>query len=178
MGPNAALELGQQAPADPESPRRLGDPHPLDVGRCVAVELETSTTHWLPAQGCDEEQPGRRPHRVDPRGATQRRVESGVEPAIDLGEVGVQAPLGRGLRRVHGLDVDQGGGEQPLDVSHRGNQPGALGLAERLEERPCQLVAAPIEHAALGRAGRREAGRADPPVALVRADVDESRRLQ
>ena len=80
VGPGAALELGQQAAADPQSPRRLGDPHPLDVGRCVAVELETSAPDWLPAQQCDEEQACGRPHRVDTRGAAQRRIETRVEP--------------------------------------------------------------------------------------------------
>ena len=57
--------------------------------------LEPAATDGLPAQRCDEEQARRRPHRVDARGAAQRRIETGVEPAIDLGEVGVQALLGR-----------------------------------------------------------------------------------
>jgi hypothetical protein len=140
----------------------------------------SSLWNWRPPQ------PTGSPRRVatrnspsgDARGAAQRCVEPGVEPAIDLGEVGGQALLGRGLGRVHGLDVDKGGGEQPLDVGHGGDQPGALGLAERRKEQPCQFVAAPIEHAALGRARLREASGADAPVALVRAHVDESRRFQ
>src|ERR1700724_1274596 len=49
-----ALELVQPAPADPEPARRLGHPHPLQLGRLVAVELQRAAADGLVPQRRDD----------------------------------------------------------------------------------------------------------------------------
>lgn len=55
-----------------------------------------------------------------------------------------------GLRMVGVDDVqrDGGGGQQPLDLGHRRDQPRSLCGVERLEEGTGELVAAGVEHGA------------------------------
>jgi hypothetical protein len=90
----------------------------------------------------------------------------------------VQAALGVGVRRVHAADLDDPGGEQSLDVAHRGDEALALALVERRQERGRQLVAAPVEHVALSAALAREVRGADPPVAAAGRDGDQPGGLE
>jgi hypothetical protein len=56
-------------------------------------------------------------------------VEARVGAAVQLGEIGSNAPSGVGMSRVHGPDLHHRGAEEPLDIGHRGHQ--ALALAHR-----------------------------------------------
>ena len=76
----AALELGEQAPADAEPARRCGDPHALDLGGRAAVELQRAAADRLAAEARDEDQACRQTQLVVLGGDRARRVEPGVEP--------------------------------------------------------------------------------------------------
>ena len=97
----------------------------------------------------------------------------------------MHAELRVAVRRVDGVDLDQRGGQEPLDLGHRRDEAFAPRLAQRLEKRARKLVAAPVEQLALREPGWREPRRADAPVVLARLDADEpaasserSRRLR
>ena len=141
------------------------------------VELQRAAPDGLAAQG-DEEHAARRPSSASRREA-RRGIEAGLEPPVELGVVLPQAVLGSGAGRIDDDDLHQRRRQQPLDLGHRGDEPLALRLAQRLEQRPRELVAAPVEHLPLGEPGRREPGGADPPVGRARArPLTSPRRLE
>src|SRR4051794_35995549 len=80
------LQLGEQAPAEAEAARRLCDPHPLELGRLVAVELEGATAERLRTERRNEEESGGRAELIGCRGHADGVVEAALEP---LGEHGV-----------------------------------------------------------------------------------------
>src|SRR5436305_3398910 len=51
------LELGEEAPTDAEASSRLRDPHPLQLGGLVAVELEGAAAERRRAERRDHEEP-------------------------------------------------------------------------------------------------------------------------
>ena len=71
------------------------------------------------------------------------------------------------------LDLDHARREQPLDDAHRLDEPLALGVAQRGQERGGELVALAIQQLALGAAGVGEPHRPHPLVGRARLDHDE-----
>ena len=61
-----------------------------------------------------------------PRGAVGG-VEARVEPPPELGEVRLEAVAGVGVAGSSGVDLDQAGRQEALDLGHRRDQPVALG---------------------------------------------------
>ena len=98
------------------------------------------------------------------------RVEGDAAAALELGEVGAQALARVRVLGIDGTDLDHRGGEQPLDVAHRADEPLALPGGERCQQRLGELVAAPVELGQLREARGREPRVAD--AAVVRAGVD------
>ena len=74
-----------------------GDPHPLDVGGAIGVQLHAAAADGFAVQAGDDEEPVRQPHLVDAGGQAAGGVEAGVEALVELGEVGGQAVLGVGV---------------------------------------------------------------------------------
>ena len=111
-------------------------------------------------------------------GDAQLRVEAGLEPCIELGEVLGQAVLSVGMQRVDGCDVDDRGGQQALDVAHRRHEPAALGSAQWFEERSSQFVGAAFEHSPFRDPEVGEPRRSDAPVRVAEVDFDQSVRLE
>jgi len=168
-----ALELIEQSATDPKSACRFCDPHSLELGRLIAVELDGAAADRIAAQSGGEEQAGRRPELVELDGCARCGIEPHVETPAELGEVLAYAQLGIAVGRVDDVDLDQSGGQQSLDLGHRGDEALAARLAQRLEKRAGELVAATLEQIAFGTSGRREACRADALVVLARFDPDE-----
>ena len=76
-----------------------------------------------------------------------------VEPAVDLGEVRLQAAPSIAMRGVDDVDAHERRGEQSLDFGHRGHESLLFGVAQRFEHRADEGVAASIEHRSLGETG-------------------------
>ena len=66
----------EQAATDAVAVGVGGDPHPLELGRLSAVELEGARADRLTMQCGDEEQPGRAPQLVDLGGQAARQGRS------------------------------------------------------------------------------------------------------
>ena len=174
----AALQLGQQPPAEPQSARGRGDPHPLDLGGRVTVELEPTTAHRLGVQDGDQEQPRRQGHFLVLGREAPARIEAAVEPAAQFVEVGLHAGAGGRIRgRAHG-DLDRRRHQEPLHLGHRADQPGPLGPAEPGQDRAGRPVRTPVELGPLGPARGGEPGRAHPPVRPAAVHGDQPVRLQ
>ena len=124
------------------------------------------------------EHAGRRPHVVGLDGTCLRRVEAGVEAAVQLGEVRVEAVLGVAVAGIDGVDPDHRRREEPLHLPHRRDESVALGLRERVEQRSGQGVAAPVEQGALGPTGLGQLRGAHPLVVVAGADGDQPVGLQ
>ena len=167
------LELAQDAPPDPEAARRGRDPHALDLGGLAAVELQRAAADRLAAQSGDQEQAG----GLGQLGGVGRDalagIEAGIEAGVELGEVGLDAEPGRGAGGVLDADLDHARREQPLDDAHRIDEPLALGVAQRGQERGGEFVALAIQQLALGAAGVGESHRPHPLVGRARLDHDE-----
>ena len=129
-------------------------------------------------QARDEQQAARRREggRVD-RTAT-RGVEAALEGGVQLGGVGVETEPGRRAARVLDRDRDEARGEEPLHDRHRLDEPLALGVAERREERLGERVALAVEDGALRAAGVGQAHRPHAAVGRVRLDDDEAVGLE
>jgi hypothetical protein len=127
------LKLGQEPAAKAEPAHGGGDPHPLDLGRILTMELQCAAAGRLPAQRRDQEQALRRGHLVVGGGVAAGRVEAGVEPGRQLVFVGAQAAAGVRVRRVAHADLDRRGRQQPLHLGHGGDQALALVLGQRSE---------------------------------------------
>ena len=173
-----AFELREQAAADPEPTRRVGDPHPLQLGGLLAVELQRAAADRLGMERRDEEEARRRPQLVQLGRDAAGGIEAGLEAAAELRHVRVQAGLGLGPGRVDDLDADERRGEQPLDVSHRRDELLLLALAERREEGPRELVAAALEHTQLPAPGGGELRGADAAVGRARLHGDQPVALE
>ena len=126
----------------------------------------------------DQEEPGGGPDLVRLGGRARRRVEAGPGSALELGEVGAQALPRVRMGRVDRPDLHEGSRQEPLDVAHRADEPLALAVDQRLEERPGELVAPPVDDLALGEPGRREPRRPRSAVAHARHDFDQPGRLE
>ena len=83
-------------------------------------------------------------------GDDRRGIDAAVETPIDLGGVRLKAALRVAMSRVDDVELDQSGAQEPLDLCQRTDEAFALGVAQRLEERAGELVAAPIELGPLG----------------------------
>ena len=86
------------------------------------MQLEAAAADRLAEQRRDEEDPGRRPHGVELDRQARAGVEAGREATGQLGEVLVEAVLRLRIGRVDGVDLHEGGREQRLHLSHRGDQ--------------------------------------------------------
>jgi hypothetical protein len=105
----APLELGKEAPADPQPAQGSGDPHAFQVGGAASVPLQRGAADRLRAQRRDEEQARGRSELVSRD--RQPGVEPGLEPAAELGEVLAQALLRIPVAGIDGLELDEPGGE-------------------------------------------------------------------
>ena len=135
-------------------PRALLDhPHPLELGRLVAVELQRAAPDRLVVQPGQQQQAG----RLDEIGGVRReagaRIEAVAEARVELSEIGPQAEPGGAARRIGDPDLDQGGAEQPLNRAHGVDEPGPLPVVQRRQQGPRQSVAAPVEFRAFGAPG-------------------------
>ena len=138
-----------------------------------AVELDPAARHRLAAQRGHEEAAGRRSHLVGQGGEAHVRVVARVETTIELGEVLVEAVAGMAVAGVDDLDLDQRRGEEPLHLGHRVDEARAVPLGQRVEQRPGEVVAAPVELGPLLPALPREPGGAHPLVGQAPADGHE-----
>src|SRR5207302_44395 len=92
--PSAASNpIREQTAADSEAARGFGDPHALQFGGVVAVELQRAADNRLAPQRRDQEHPGRGPELVKFGGDAHCRVEAGIETPAELGEVLAHAEL-------------------------------------------------------------------------------------
>ena len=108
----------------------------------------------------------RRPHHVDI--VTGRaRVESGTEAGVELGEVAVER--GSRVRRVrlHLVEPDRRGAQQPIGRRQRVGQACPLWCGEWLDQPSGRPVGALIESAPLAPAERGERDDALAPVRRV-----------
>ena len=105
-------------------------------------------------------------------------IEAAVEPAVELLGVRAHAVARVRMGRIDDVDPHQRSGQQSLDLRHRPDEPRALSVAERLQERHRQLVGAPLQHAALGEPRRGEPRDADPAVALAGLERHQAGGLQ
>jgi hypothetical protein len=136
------LELVQESTADVQGARGLGNPHALDVGGSVVVELERPAADRVCTKPGRQEKAGWRPQFLLVRWDAQRGIEARIEPTVELGEVRVQAMLRVRVCGIGRRDLDHRGGQEPLDVCHGGDQVSTLLRAEGCEKRCSQLVAA------------------------------------
>ena len=89
------------------SPRVAGgDPHALQLRRSASVELQGSAAHRLTAQRGDEEQAHRQAHLDWVGRQAASGIESGLETAVELGEVAAQAQPGDVVVGVDDDDLD------------------------------------------------------------------------
>ena len=179
--PRAAARASRAASsrqAEPEAADRGGDPHPLDLGRRVVVELERAAPDRLAVQGGDQQEAGGQREFLVVGGDAAGDVESAVEPVRQLGEVGPQAEPGVRMPGIAGADLHRRGHQQPLDLGHRRDEPGALPRAQRAEDGRGQVVGAPVQHRALGQPAAGQARGADPPVGPALFHRDEPVVLQ
>jgi hypothetical protein len=174
----AGLELGQEPAAQAKPADAGGDPHPLDLGGTAGAELQRAAAGRLAVQGRDQEQPRGRGHLVVGRGDAPGRVEAAVEAPGQLLDVGPQAAPGVRFPRVAHADDDGRGGQQPLHVGHGGDEPAALPLAERAEQRGGGLVGAAVEFGPFGLSGGGQPRGPEPSVRLVHLDGDHPVPLQ
>jgi hypothetical protein len=154
------------------------DPHPLDLGRPVAVELERAAPDGLAVPGGDQQQARGRGQLIVVGRDAPAGVETAVEAAGQFAEVGPQAGAGVRAPGVAPGDPDRRGHQQPLDLSHRRDEPGALPGAQRPQDGHGRVVGAPVEHSPLGQPRRGEARDAHPPVGLARLHDHEPVLLQ
>jgi hypothetical protein len=100
------LELGQQPSAQPQPADPGRDPHPLDLRRGAAVELERTAPDRLAVQRGQQEQSRGRGHLVLGGGDAPGWVETALEAARQLGDVGLDGPAGVRVPRVAHGDLD------------------------------------------------------------------------
>jgi len=115
------LELAQNSTAQAEATRRFSNPHALDLGGLVVVELEGPGADWLSPEGGHHQETGRKPQLLLVGRDAPRRIEAGVEPAVELGEVLADAIPSVWMGRIDWGDLDHGRGPAPLDVGCRGD---------------------------------------------------------
>ncbi len=174
----APFEFGEQSAADAESAGGRCDPHPFQLGRPVAMELQGAASDRLATKGCEQEQSCGEAHLGGVGGKAAGWVEAAAEALVELGEVVAEAVARHGVDGVDDRDVDQRGGQQSLDLGHCGDEPGPLGVGERGENRAGEVVASSIEQVPLGATFLRQVGSADAPVAVAGTDGDESGGLE
>src|SRR4051794_10194534 len=100
------------------------------------MEPERAAADGLPPQPGDEKRARRMTEVIRISGDAQRRIEPGIEASVELGEVRLEAVPSVAMDRVHDVDLDQRGGEEPLDLTHRAHQSFPLRVAERFEQGP------------------------------------------
>src|SRR4051794_12753023 len=171
------LELSEQPATEAEAARRGRDPHALDVRRAAGPMLDGAAADRLRAQIRDQHDARRRAQLLRLGGDSARRVVVGVV-AAELGEIGAQALADVGMGGIDRPDLDQGGGEEPLDVAHRAEQPLALRAVERREDRAREVVAALVQQRAFGAARRRELRRSHAPIGGAGAHLDQAVGLE
>ncbi|HUB20999.1 MAG TPA: hypothetical protein VMA97_01180 [Streptosporangiaceae bacterium] len=175
---SVCLQLGQEPPAQAQPADRLGDPHPLDMGRRGVMELQDPASDRLAVQGGQQEQPRRRGHLLVGGGDAPGRVESLLEALRQLGEVGLHGATRLRAPRVAPADLDRRGDQEPLDLGHRRHQPVPLPRAERLEEGGGRVVRAPVELGLFGPPFAGQVRRPHPAVGIARLDDDQAVALQ
>ena len=129
------------------------------------MELQRATAHGPLVEQPDQEEAGRRPHLVRIARQARIRIEAGVEPTVELGEVLAQAMLRVRVGRVDRHDGDERSGEQALDLTHGRDQPVLLVGRQRLEHRTGEQIAPAIEQRSLLPAFRGETSGPNPLVA-------------
>ena len=142
------------------------------------MQLQRPAPDRLAVQRGDQEQTGWQGQLVVGGGDAQSRVEPCLEPFRELGAVGGHARAGEGVAWVEHLDADHRRGEQLFDLGHGRDQPVALPLAQRVEDRRRQLVRAPVEQPTLGQAPASQPGVAHAAVLRRLLDDDETVGLQ
>ena len=144
-GDGSLFEFIEQASANAETSRSWVDPHPLELGWCVGVELECATSDRIAMRCGDEEGARRGSHLVEVGRDASRRIEARIESVVKLGEVLGEAMLGVGVSRIDAIDLDERGGEQPVDFVHRRNEAPTLGVVQPFEHRQSEGIAASVE---------------------------------
>src|SRR5205085_498207 len=140
--------------------------------------LESPACDRPRGEGADQKEAGRRSELMGLAGETQPGVEPSLESPFELFEILPETLPGVRMCRVGRLELDQCTGQEPLDLGHGGDQAGACGLVERIQERARQLVASPLEKIAFREPCRREPCRTDAPVGFLRVNGDEMRVLE
>jgi hypothetical protein len=138
------------------------------------VVPEDAAADGLAAKRRDEEQSRRRDQVGRRVGRAPLPVEPALEALVELGEVRPEAHERVRVLGIARLDADHRGGQEPLDLRHRGREPRALRVAERLEDRLGDGIRAAFELGPLGATGAGQAGRPHAPVRLARPDGDEA----
>ena len=87
------LQFGQQAPTQPEATDGRCDPHPLELGWLMGVELQGATADRLRAQSGDQYEAAGESEVVGVGGDALPRVEADVEATVQFAEVFLQAVL-------------------------------------------------------------------------------------
>ena len=128
------------------------------------VELERAAPHRLRAQSRDQEKSARLDELVGIRGDAAFGIEAEVEACVELGKVGLEAEPGCLGRGRLDSELDHTRGEKTLDNAHCLDEPIALVLIERLEERRGELVAPAIEGGPLSPSCRGQAHDANAAV--------------
>ena len=113
----ARFELAQEPPPEAESASRRGDPHALDLSGIAAVELESAATDRLIPQPGDQDQSSGFAEFVSIGRDAALRVESSLEPLVELREVRLEAIADRGSRGFVDPDRDEPGCEEPWVVN-------------------------------------------------------------
>ena len=154
---------------------RRCDPHPLDLGRRVAIELDRPATDGLPVEIRDEEVARRGPDLVRKRRRADVRVKPALRATVELGHILREAALSVGMLWIGRPDLDARGAEQTLHLAHRGDEPLALSRAQGRQQRPGELserasrVARSRRPAAVRRATRIRRSRALGPRVISRS---------
>ena len=127
--------------------------------------LQRPAADRLTAQPGEHQQAGRLGVLGDVAVATERRIESGVEPDVELGVVRLDAEPRIVAARILDGDLDHAHRQQPLDGGCRLQQLPPSGFVERIEQGACQLVTEPVELGGL----RLTGGGAprDPPATVI-----------
>ena len=134
------LEPVEHAAGDAEAARGGRRPHPLDLAGLRVDPLQRAAADRLALEPRQDEQARRRRQVLRRRREVVRRVVAPVKALGELAEIAFQAHARFGrCRRLDG-DRRRGRVEQPFDLAHRRDEPGAAGLVERRKERGGQPV--------------------------------------
>src|ERR1700722_11271579 len=172
-----SFERSQDPARDAHASRGRRGPDPLDFSGRFVHELEPAAADRVAIEPRDQKKTGRRRHVVD-AGVVIRTVEAALKTRRELAEIRAQAEARVGAVRRFGADLDRGGWNQSLDLTHRRQHATLRGSVEGAEHRSREIVRKPVIGRALSLAFARQAHTPAAPVVISFRHCDQSLRLQ